>query len=80
MLAQIIKLVQEAREAGRRCKGWWTKLQLFFVPVVIGIAILTFITWSVWPPESGSPIALICAITFWSSPARVPLGWPPQQP
>jgi len=63
MLAQIIKLVQEAQGSRAPVQRLVDKVAAVFVPVVIGIAILTFITWSVWPPESGSPIALICAIT-----------------
>ena len=63
MLAQIIKLVQEAQGSRAPVQRLVDKVAAVFVPVVIGIAILTFITWSVWPPASGSPIALICAIT-----------------
>jgi Cu2+-exporting ATPase len=63
MLAQIIKLVQEAQGSRAPVQRLVDKVAAVFVPGVIGIAILTFITWSIWHPASGSPIALICAIT-----------------
>jgi Cu2+-exporting ATPase len=62
MLAQIVKLVQEAQGSRAPVQRLVDKVAAIFVPVVIGIAILTFIIWSVWHPASGSPIALICAI------------------
>jgi Cu2+-exporting ATPase len=62
MLAQIIKLVQEAQGSKAPVQRLVDKIAAVFVPVVIGIAILTFITWSIWHPASGNPIALICAI------------------
>ena len=63
ILAQIIKLVQEAQGSRAPVQKLVDKVAAVFVPVVIGIAVLTFIAWSVWHPASGSPIALICAIT-----------------
>lgn len=63
MLAQIIKLVQEAQGSRAPVQKLVDRVAAVFVPVVIGIAILTFIAWSIWHPASGSPIALICAIT-----------------
>lgn len=62
MLSQIIKLVQEAQGSRAPVQNLVDKVAGIFVPVVIGIAILTFIVWSIWHPASGSPIALICAI------------------
>lgn len=62
LLAQIIKLVQEAQGSRAPIQKLVDKVAAVFVPVVIGIAILTFIIWSIWHPASGNPIALICAI------------------
>jgi P-type Cu2+ transporter len=63
MLAHIIRLVQEAQGSRAPVQKQVDRIAAIFVPVVIGIAILTFIAWSVWNPHAGSPIALICAIT-----------------
>lgn len=62
MLAQIIRLVQEAQGSRAPVQKLVDKVAAIFVPAVIGTAILTFIIWSNWHPVTGSPIALICAI------------------
>jgi Cu2+-exporting ATPase len=62
MLAQIIRLVQEAQGSRAPVQKLVDKVAAIFVPAVIGAAILTFIIWSIWHPATGSPIALICAI------------------
>jgi len=62
MLAQIIKLVQEAQGSRAPVQKLVDKVAAVFVPVVIGTAILTFAIWSIWHPASESSIALVCAI------------------
>ena len=62
MLAQIIRLVQEAQGSRAPVQKLVDKVAAVFVPAVIIAAILTFIAWSIGHPASGSPIALICAI------------------
>jgi Cu2+-exporting ATPase len=62
ILAQIIRLVQEAQGSRAPVQKLVDKVAAVFVPVVIGLAILTFTIWSIWHPAAGSPIALICAI------------------
>ncbi|MCX6244380.1 MAG: heavy metal translocating P-type ATPase [Bacteroidetes bacterium] len=63
ILAHIIKLVQEAQGSRAPVQRQVDRIASVFVPVVIGIAIITFIAWSFASPNAGSPIALICAIT-----------------
>jgi Cu2+-exporting ATPase len=53
MLAQIIRLVQEAQGSRAPVQQLVDKIASVFVPVVIGIAILTFITWYFFIPLSG---------------------------
>ena len=53
ILAQIIRLVQEAQGSRAPVQRLVDKIASVFVPVVIGIAILTFITWFFIIPLSG---------------------------
>jgi len=53
MLAQIIRLVQEAQGSKAPIQQRVDKIASIFVPVVIGIAIITFFSWLIWYPASG---------------------------
>lgn len=63
VLAQIIKLVQEAQGSRAPVQQLVDKVASIFVPAVIILSALTFAIWTIWHPASGSPVALICAIT-----------------
>jgi Cu2+-exporting ATPase len=52
MLAQIIKLVQEAQGSKAPVQKQVDKIASIFVPVVISIAVLTFLIWYFFPPSS----------------------------
>lgn len=53
MLAQIIKMVQDAQGSKAPVQKLVDKIAGIFVPVVIGIAILTFILWFFLGGENG---------------------------
>ena len=63
MLAQIIKMVQDAQGSKAPVQKLVDKIAGIFVPVVIGIAVLTFILWLILGGESGVVHGLLAAIT-----------------
>jgi P-type Cu2+ transporter len=63
MLAQIIKMVQEAQGSKAPVQKLVDKIAGIFVPVVIGIAILTFVAWMVWGGDNAFTHALITSVT-----------------
>lgn len=63
MLAQIIKMVQDAQGSKAPVQKLVDKIAGIFVPVVIGIAILTFVLWYILGGENGVVQGLLAAIT-----------------
>lgn len=63
MLAQIIKMVQDAQGSKAPVQKLVDKIAGIFVPVVIGIAILTFILWFILGGENGVVQGLLAAVT-----------------
>ena len=63
MLAQIIKMVQDAQGSKAPVQKLVDKIAGIFVPVVICIAILTFILWLTLGGENGLVQGLLAAVT-----------------
>ncbi len=63
LLAQIIKMVQEAQGSKAPVQKLVDNISGIFVPVVIGIAILTFITWMLFGGENAFTHALLTSVT-----------------
>lgn len=63
ILAHIIKMVQEAQGSKAPVQKLVDKIAGIFVPVVIGIAILTFIIWMIFGGENAFTHALLTSIT-----------------
>ncbi|MBE8720650.1 heavy metal translocating P-type ATPase [Sphingobacterium pedocola] len=63
MLAQIIKMVQDAQGSKAPVQKLVDKIAGIFVPVVIGIAILTFILWLILGGDNGLVQGLLAAVT-----------------
>ncbi|MEI7725560.1 MAG: heavy metal translocating P-type ATPase [Bacteroidota bacterium] len=63
LLAHIIRLVQEAQGSKAPIQKLADKIAAVFVPVVMGIALLTFIAWMILKPDTGAPLAFIAAVT-----------------
>src|SRR5690606_11928837 len=62
MLAQIIRMVEEAQAGKLPIQQVVDRITLWFVPAVIGLAILTFALWFVLGPEPKLTYALVNAV------------------
>ena len=63
LLAQIIKMVQEAQGSKAPVQKLVDKIAGIFVPIVIGISLLTFTVWMIWGVEDAFTHALLTAVT-----------------
>jgi Cu2+-exporting ATPase len=63
LLAHIIKMVQEAQGSKAPVQKLVDKIAGIFVPVVIGIALLTFASWMILGSENAFTHALITSVT-----------------
>lgn len=62
MLAQIVRMVSEAQRSRAPIQRLADVVSGYFVPVVLLIAILTFIIWAVFGPEPRMTFALVNAV------------------
>ncbi len=63
MLAQIIRLVQEAQGSKAPIQRMADKIAAIFVPVVITIALVTLTIWLIWGPEPVLTLALLSFVS-----------------
>ncbi len=61
-LAQIVEMVANAQRSRAPIQKYADKVAGWFVPVVIGVAILAFIGWAIWGPAPALSYALIAAV------------------
>jgi P-type Cu+ transporter len=62
MLAQIIKLVQQAQGSKAPIQRLADSVSGYFVPAVIGIAIWTFVAWFLFGPQPAFTSAMVSAV------------------
>ncbi|MET4081796.1 heavy metal translocating P-type ATPase [Pedobacter sp. UYP30] len=62
LLSQIIEMVNSASRSKAPIQKVADKISGYFVPIVVGISILTFIIWAIYGPEPSYVYALVNAI------------------
>ncbi|UEM21322.1 heavy metal translocating P-type ATPase [Skermanella mucosa] len=63
MLSRIVQMVAEAQRSRAPIQRLADIVSGYFVPAVIGIAILSFIVWSIWGPEPAMAYGLVAAVS-----------------
>ena len=63
MLARIVTMVADAQRSRAPIQRMADTVSGYFVPAVLGVAVVTFIAWLVWGPAPGLSYALIAAVS-----------------
>jgi P-type Cu+ transporter len=63
MLSQIVQLVAEAQRSRAPIQRLADQVSSYFVPTVIGVAMLAFAAWAIWGPEPRLSYGLVAAVT-----------------
>jgi Cu+-exporting ATPase len=63
MLARIVQMVSEAQRSRAPIQRLADQVSGWFVPTVIGVAMLAFLAWAIWGPEPRFSYGLIAAVT-----------------
>lgn len=62
MLSQIVEMVANAQRSRAPIQKYADRVAGVFVPAVIGVAIISFISWAIWGPAPALSYALISAV------------------
>ncbi len=62
LLSKIVQLVADAQRSRAPIQRLADQVSAWFVPLVIGVAALTFAAWSIWGPEPSLVYALVNAV------------------
>ena len=78
LLSQIVHMVAEAQRSRAPIQKMADMVAGYFVPVVVGIAIVTAIVWGIWGPEPALSYAMInaVAVLIIACPCAVGLATP----
>ena len=62
MLAQIVQMVASAQRSRAPIQKFADVVAGYFVPAVIGVAVVAFLVWAIWGPEPALAYALVNAV------------------
>jgi Cu+-exporting ATPase len=62
MLARIVQMVADAQRSRAPIQRLADQVSGWFVPLVIAVAVVAFIAWSVWGPEPSAAYGLVAAV------------------
>jgi Cu+-exporting ATPase len=63
MLARIVSMVSEAQRSRAPIQRMADTVSGYFVPAVLGVAVIAFVVWAVWGPAPAFSYALIAAVS-----------------
>lgn len=63
LLARIVQMVAEAQRSRAPIQRLADQVSSWFVPLVVGVAVLAFAAWSIWGPEPRFTFGLIAAVS-----------------
>lgn len=63
VLAQVIRMVEQAQGAKLPIQGLVDRITAWFVPIVIAISLLTLVVWLVFGPAPALPMALVTGVS-----------------
>ncbi|MCM2534468.1 cadmium-translocating P-type ATPase [Neobacillus pocheonensis] len=78
VLAQIIKVVEEAQGSKAPIQRLADQISGIFVPIVVGIAVVTFLIWFIWisPGEFATALEKLIAVLVIACPCALGLATP----
>ncbi|HUG43784.1 MAG TPA: heavy metal translocating P-type ATPase [Acidobacteriota bacterium] len=78
VLSRIIQMVAEAQRSQAPIQGLADRVASYFVPAVVGIAVVTFAVWALWGPEPAMAYALVnsVAVLIIACPCALGLATP----
>jgi Cu+-exporting ATPase len=78
LLAQIVHMVAEAQRSRAPIQKLADQVSGYFVPIVVGIAVVTFVIWSIWgpAPRMGHGLVNAVAVLIIACPCALGLATP----
>jgi Cu+-exporting ATPase len=63
LLSQIVRMVAEAQRTRAPIQNLADRVSAYFVPAVVGVAVLAFVVWSIYGPPPALSFALVSAVS-----------------